>query len=209
VTSRTQRRPQRLSREARREQLLDVTKAIVGADGLHAVSIDRVAREAGISRPIVYEHFNDLGGVLHALLDREGARALGQLQSFVPAAASHAPVNDVLLAMLAAYLDAVTSDPVTWRLMLMPPEGAPGFLRKRVDQARAEVIEHLTRMLESTALPGGQVTSPDPPLTASTLQALADHWAQLILADPSSFDRDRILRQAEWALAHFAAPARG
>jgi AcrR family transcriptional regulator len=203
VNSRTQ-RPTRLSREARREQLLDVTKSIVGADGLHAVSIDRVAREAGISRPIVYEHFHDLGGLLTALLDREGVRALGQLAAVMPHDADPGQLNDVLLQMLAAYLDTVIADPVTWRLMLMPPEGAPGFLRKRIDEARAGVILQLTQILEAAVLPDGVVSSPDPPLTANTLQALADHWAQLILADPANFDRDRILRQAKWALAQFA-----
>lgn len=199
----------RLSRSERRAQLLDVTKAIVGASGLHAVSIDRVAREAGISRPIVYEHFGDLSGLLQALLDREGARALGQLAAVLPdetrrpAEPRRGPVTDVLLATLAAYLDAVQADPVTWRLMLMPPEGAPEFLRERVLQARGTVVAQLTQMLEAAAVPGSAVTTPDPLLTASSLQALANHWARLILSDPATFDRDRILRTARWALARF------
>ena len=45
-------------------------------DGFHAVSIEAVAREAGITRPIVYGHFDDLGGLLEALVEREiAARA--------------------------------------------------------------------------------------------------------------------------------------
>src|SRR5438105_5386353 len=98
----------RMPREARREQLLDVTKAIVGDLGLHSVSIDRVAREAGISRPIVYEHFTDLTGLLTALLDREGSRALGQLVEFmsrIGAGAESSSVLDVLLAALTSYLE--------------------------------------------------------------------------------------------------------
>ena len=62
---------QRLPRAQRREQLLDVTKRIVGQDGLHAVSIERVSREAGITRPIVYEHFSDLGGLLDVAVGQE------------------------------------------------------------------------------------------------------------------------------------------
>ena len=54
----------------RREQLLDATKAIVARRGFHVVSIEAVAREAGITRPIVYGHFNDLPGLLEALVDR-------------------------------------------------------------------------------------------------------------------------------------------
>ena len=69
----------RMTAAQRREQLLDVTKAIVVADGFHAVSIEAVARKAQITRPIVYGHFEDLGGLLEALVERESRRALEQL----------------------------------------------------------------------------------------------------------------------------------
>ena len=66
----------RLSGPQRREQLLDATKAIVDADGFHAVSIEAVARAAGITRPIVYHHFaGGLDDLLVALVERETARA--------------------------------------------------------------------------------------------------------------------------------------
>src|SRR5919204_381388 len=74
----------RMSAAERREQLLDVTKAIVGEQGFHAVSIEAVARRAGITRPIVYDHFNDLGGLLTAMVERESVRALGQLTAVLP-----------------------------------------------------------------------------------------------------------------------------
>src|SRR4030095_1544423 len=110
-------RQQRMPAEERREQLLDVTKRIVLERGFHAVSIEAVAREAGISRPIVYGHFTDLPGLLEALVDREGARALAQLETVLP--------QRDLLEALRAYLKAVGDDPDTWRLVLMPQEGAP------------------------------------------------------------------------------------
>src|SRR3712207_7623278 len=69
----------RLTADERREQLLDATKAIAAKRGFHAVSIEAVAREAGITRPIVYGHFRDLSKLLEALVEREGVRALGQL----------------------------------------------------------------------------------------------------------------------------------
>jgi AcrR family transcriptional regulator len=208
VTGRTQDPQQpprgRLTRAARREQLLDVTKAIVGVDGFHAISIDRVAREAGITRPIVYEHFHDLTGLLEALLSREAHRALAQLAASMPVGTvTPGNVNDVLIAMLTAYLDAIQEDPITWRLILMPPEGAPAFLRERVDHAKAEVVAQLTQLLSSGEPPPGAVASPDPQLTASSLQALADHFSRVILTDPEHYDRERILATARWALAHF------
>jgi AcrR family transcriptional regulator len=198
-------RPARLPRSERRAQLLDVTKQIVGADGLHAVSIDRVAREAGISRPIVYEHFSDLGGLLHALLDREGKRALEQLTAVLPREPdAGGDVLDVLMEALSGYLRAVQSDPVAWRLVLMPPEGAPGFLHERIAQARAAVVALLARLIENAFAPRGGQRSPDPELTAHSMSALADHWARLLLTQPDEFGLERILVHARWAISRFA-----
>jgi AcrR family transcriptional regulator len=196
--------PARLPREQRRAQLLDITKAIVGEDGLHAVSIDRVAREAGVSRPIVYEHFGELGGLLKALLAREGERALRQLEEFMPAPGVRGELLDVLLDTLAGYLRAVRSEPVTWRLVLMPPEGAPAFLHDRIARARDAVVEELAALIEGAYARGaGGRPSPDPELTADSMSALADHWARLMLTDPERYDLERILRQARWALEGF------
>src|SRR6185503_6723112 len=120
----------RMSGPERREQLLDATKAIVVADGFHAVSIEAVARAAGITRPIIYSHFEDLGGLLEALVERESRRALEQLP--------HA--FDDLLGALSAYLEAVRKDPDTWRLVLMPQQGAPRLLHERIAAGRAAVV---------------------------------------------------------------------
>src|ERR671916_1877898 len=97
----------RLTAAQRREQLLDVTKAIVTRRGFHAVSIEGVAREAGISRPIVYGHFEDLPGLLEALVAREGDRALAQLAAVLPAALAGGEGPERLLAALGGYLEAV------------------------------------------------------------------------------------------------------
>lgn len=194
----------RLRRPERRAQLLDVTKAIVGEDGLHAVSIDRVAREAGISRPIVYEHFSDLGGLLGALLEREGARALAQLVAILPREPAAGDVLEVLLEALSGYLTAVQSDPITWQLVLMPPEGAPEFLHARIDDARKAVVAQLAKLIENAFAPRGGQRSPDPELTAHSMSGLSDLWARLLLTDPEHFDLERILVHARWALGRFA-----
>jgi AcrR family transcriptional regulator len=207
--SEPQSRPIRLPRAARREQLLDVTKEIVGEAGLHRVSIDRVAREAGISRPIVYEHFSDLTGLLTALLEREGSRALAQLSEVLPRAIGDptepgADVLDMLISALTGYLDAVRSDPVTWSLVLMPPEGVPDFLREGTDAARAAIVAQLAALIERAYAPHGGQRSPDPELTASSMSAVAEHWAKLLLTDPERFDRERLLVHARWAIGRFA-----
>src|SRR6476661_2837877 len=127
----------RMSAEQRREQVLDATKAIVTEDGFHAVSIEAVARRAGITRPIVYSHFGDLHGLLEALVERESARALSQLEAVLPTDLGEGDPREILLAAQRGYLEVVASDPDTWRLLLMPTEGAPAILRERIAGGRA------------------------------------------------------------------------
>lgn len=188
-----------MSAEERREQLLDVTKEIVGEDGFHAVSIEGVARRAGITRPVVYEHFGDLPGLLEAMVEREGARALGQLGKLLPTRVEPGgnPRRD-LLAALRGYLEAVQSDPVTWRLVLMPPEGAPPVLRERITAGRDAVVGVLAALVRPGLGPGTE--SPDPQLTARTLSAVADEAARLLLTDPEAYPIERLLAHADWLL---------
>jgi AcrR family transcriptional regulator len=181
VTSRT-----RLSAPERREQLLDATKDIAAADGFHAVSIEAIARNAGITRPIVYHHFPEgLDQVLLALLERETSRALEQLAGLVS--------GDGLMASFEAYLDAVTADPVTWRLVLMAPEGTPAVLHDRIRDAR---VAFAAALASAARLP-----SPDPELTGRLLQVLADEGARLLLDDPDHFPRERLVTHAGWLIA--------
>ena len=186
----------RLSAADRREQLLDVTKRLVVEQGFHAVSMESVARNAGITRPIVYGHFGDLKGLLEALVQREGERALTQLASVVPTDLSgDARAN--LLAGYRAYLDAVAADPDTWRLVLMPPEGAPAVLREAIATGRAAVVGQIA------AAVGALGESPDPEMTARTLSALADESARLVLTDPDAYTAERMMRHAHWLLQQF------
>jgi AcrR family transcriptional regulator len=184
----------RMKAPARREHLLDATKAVVAEEGFHAVSIEAVARRAGITRPIIYRHFDDLPSLLDALVERETARALAQLVAFMPSRLGDDP-REGLLTTLRAYLQAVESDPITWRLVLVPPEGAPALLRERIAAGRAAVVKQL-----ATAAAG----SPDPELTARALSAVADEAARLLLSDPRSYPPERLLDHARWLL--FSAP---
>lgn len=193
----------RMSAAKRREQLLDATKEIVSREGFHAVSIEAVAREAGVSRPIVYGHFQDLPGLLEALVEREGARALGQLAAVLPKDLGAGDPRESLLAGLRGYLAAAQADPVTWRLVLMPPEGAPDVLRERIAQGRAAVLAQLAEAVRPGFGPGGG--SPDPELTARMLSAFADEAVRLVLTDPGTYSPDRILAHTRWSLEQLGA----
>ena len=193
----------RMSAHERREQLLDVTKEIVGSEGFHAVSIEAVARQAGITRPVVYEHFGDLAGLLEAMVGREGQRALLQLADILPARLpEHGSPREDLLVALRGYLEAVAADPVTWRLVLMPPEGAPEVLRDRIAEGRNAVVVALAEVVRPGL--GSSAESPDPELTARTLSAVTDEAARLLLTDPGTYPIARLVDHADWLLSRLA-----
>lgn len=187
----------RMSAGERREQLLDVAKELVGETGFHGVSIEAVARGAGITRPVVYNHFGDLDSLLEAMIEREGARGLGQLAHVIPSAQGSDP-KEALLGALRGYLETVSADPITWRLVLMPPEGAPEVLREQITQGRDAVVAVLAKLVDSGV--GGSPKSPDPELTARTISAIADEGARLMLTDPERYPVERVIDHAGWLL---------
>jgi AcrR family transcriptional regulator len=190
----------RLTGPERREQILDVTKAIVGERGFHSVSIDAVARRAGITRPVVYGHFDNMAGLLRALVEREGARAVDQLMQLLPRPDATQPPREILLGGLRAFLEAVRDEPVTWRLVLMPPEGTPDILRERAVAIRRQVTDQLAALAPTVMARSGGDAPPDSELAALTMQAVAEDAARLLLDDPGTYPIERLLVHAAWLL---------
>ncbi len=188
----------RMTGQERREQLLDVTRGLVIRDGFHAVSIEAVAREAGITRPVVYGHFRDLGDLLEALVQREAGRALEQVAPTLPGSLAGGDARELLIAGLRGYLEAAEANPDTWRLVLMPPDGAPASLREHIARGRDAVIAHLAAAVRPGLLP--QREPPDPELTARMLSAVSDEAVRLLLTDPQRYPVERLLANADWAL---------
>jgi AcrR family transcriptional regulator len=183
----------------RREQLLDVTKELVAEHGFHAVSIESVARRAGITRPIIYGHFGDLPSLFEALIEREGARALTQLAAILPTDLGGGDPRDQLFAAMEGYLRAAQADPATWRLVLMPPEGAPALLREHITRGREAVVAALAASV------GPGVGTPDPELFARMLSALSDEAVRLLLTDPERYSAERLLGHTRWLLDRMTA----
>ena len=191
----------RLTASERREQLLEVTTRIVAEQGFQAVSIESVARRAGISRPIVYEHFGDLQGLLEAVVEREMSRAFSQVSETALTDLTEGDHRELMLESLRAFLHAVRDHPSTWRLVLMPAEGAPELLRKRLARGRASVLAQLAQAVRPIMRAS---ESPDAELTARVLSAISDEYARLILTDPDRFTPERLLDHARWLLDQWA-----
>lgn len=186
-----------MSAAARREQLLDVATRLAVDHGFHAVTVEAVARAAGITRAVVYQHYRDLQALLEAVVDRETLRAQAQVSETALEDLSTGDPQELMLESLDSYLRAVRDHPTTWRLVLMPPEGAPPSLRRRIEEGRASVLAGLARAVRP-ALREDSIN--DAELTARVLSAISDEYARLVLTDPERYSPERLLRHARWWL---------
>lgn len=66
----------RLSADARREQILDVAIDVFGRSGYFGSSMNDIAEAAGVTKPVLYQHFDSKSDLYSALLDEVGARML-------------------------------------------------------------------------------------------------------------------------------------
>jgi len=194
VTS-TTRRPYaaRVPAEVRREQLLDAAIAVIVRDGYAGVSVDAIAREAGVTRPVVYGVFDGLTPLLTALLDRQEARALAQLEEAMSDDAAMLTAPDEFLVNAAVrMIDAITDDPHTWRPILLAPNGTPEMVRARIERDREQVRRQIGRLLEvGLALRGGPQL--DVEVVSHALVAVLEHFGRLLLEDPRRFETDRLV----------------
>src|SRR4051794_24609758 len=64
-------RAARMTGKERREQLLDVGRGLFAEKGFDATSVEEIAQRAGVSKPVVYEHFGGKEGLYAVVVDRE------------------------------------------------------------------------------------------------------------------------------------------
>lgn len=187
---------QRMSSESRRDQILDVTRDVVDREGFHAVSIDRIAQECGITRTLIYQQFGTLSGLLMAMVDREFLRASDSfMQAIHRQPFSH---KAQFTTALAGVLDAVDAAPATWRMFLTPSEGGPPELYERLGRARAMTRAYIDMTLQASGVETSAIVSPDRELTTHMMYAIAEELVRLRLQDPAAYTIPRLLAQAKW-----------
>lgn len=71
ANTRARRSRVRMTRKERREQLIDVARALFAERGLEGTSVEEIAAHAGVSKPVVYEHFGGKEGLYAVVVDRE------------------------------------------------------------------------------------------------------------------------------------------
>jgi AcrR family transcriptional regulator len=69
----------RMTGKERREQLLDIGRTVFAAKGFDGTSVEEIADKAGVSKPVVYEHFGGKEGLYAVVVDREVSRLLDRI----------------------------------------------------------------------------------------------------------------------------------
>jgi AcrR family transcriptional regulator len=192
----------------RREQLIDAALEVILEQGYGGVSIEAIARRAGVTRPVVYDHFPNLGRLLHALVEREERISLEQLEQVVPGDPGGREPAELVASGVRRFLEAVASRPATWRIILLPLEGTPSIVRDHVETNRARTQERIARLvrwaLEREELPADL----DVELTARAIRVLGEDAGRTLLTDPGSYPPERYERFVREVLGLVLAPGR-
>jgi AcrR family transcriptional regulator len=98
----------------KREQLLDAADRVVQREG-SAASMNLIAAEAGITKPILYRHFGDKVGLYRTLADRHIDQLLARLRA---ALATRGGLQARTRATVDAYLAAVEQEPQVYRFLV-------------------------------------------------------------------------------------------
>lgn len=202
----TGRRPYaaRLPLAERREQLLDAALALALERGFHAVTVDGVARAAGVTRPVVYGAYEDRAALLEALVERAERRALGSLAPVfpeVPGPDDDVDPDELLVAGVTAYLRAVRDRPADWTVVLLPPEGAPAEMQQRTNAQRRRLLGRLRALSDWGLARRGGPPGLDPELFARAVFTLAEGAARLLLVDPERWPVEAFADFTRTALA--------
>ncbi|MDT0323494.1 TetR/AcrR family transcriptional regulator [Streptomyces millisiae] len=175
ATEQTEARPRgtRLPRRARRNQLLGAAQEVFVAQGYHAAAMDDIAVRAGVSKPVLYQHFPGKLELYLALLDQH-CEAL--VQAVRRALASTNDNKQRIAATMDAYFSYVEHEGGAFRLVFESDLTNEPSVRERVDQVSLDCAKLVSPLIsEDTDLPEDQSM-----LLAVSLCGLAQitarHW---------------------------------
>jgi AcrR family transcriptional regulator len=133
----------RLPAARRRRQLLDVALEVFAAKGFHATSMDEIAEAAGITKPVLYQHFASKRQLYRELLSDVGQQLMEEIAK--AAAAAGSPHQQVA-AGFRTYFRFVAEHPSAFELIFGSGARRDAEFSKsvrRVEQAVADAIASL------------------------------------------------------------------
>jgi AcrR family transcriptional regulator len=140
----------RLPRDARRATLLEAALAAFSENGYHATSMDDIAERAGVSKPVLYQHFDSKLELYLAL----AARVADDVVATITRSLDSTSDNGARIAACArAYFEFVDRPASGYRLVFASDMGADPAVAAVLDDARSRCAEAIGRVLrDQTAL---------------------------------------------------------
>ncbi|WP_306303461.1 TetR/AcrR family transcriptional regulator [Streptomyces sp. TP-A0874] len=181
----TEARPRgtRLPRRARRNQLLGAAQEVFVAQGYHAAAMDDIAERAGVSKPVLYQHFPGKLDLYLALLDQH---CESLLQAVRAALASTTDNKQRVAATMDAYFAYVEDEGGAFRLVFESDLTNEPAVRERVDKVSLDCAKEVSQVIaEDTNLPGDQAM-----LLAMGLTGMAHITARYWLGSGQKLPRD-------------------
>ena len=173
----------RLSRGARRAQLLVAARDVFAAQGYHAAAMDEIAERAGVSKPVLYQHFPGKLDLYQALLTTYADELVERVQGAIKGSEDN---RERAHAAVAAYFDFVAGEGRAYRLVFESDlRGEP--------EIAAVVSGALTRCIDLVADAVTTDAGLDPPrarLLAVGLVGLSQVAAQYWLDSQQEVSRD-------------------
>jgi len=141
----------RLPRSERRAQLLESALGVFVAQGYHAAAMDDIAERAGVSKPVLYQHFPGKLELYLALLADSCDEIIGTVKKALESTQDN---HQRVQATVTAFYDYVSSDSGAFRLVFESDLTNEPAVREQVDRVTSECAEMIAVVIgEDTGLP--------------------------------------------------------
>jgi AcrR family transcriptional regulator len=137
-----------MPRQARRRQLLEAALEVFTGRGYHAAAMDEIAERAGVSKPVLYQHFPGKLELYLALLD-ESIETL--IQTVGTALRSTSDNRDRVNATFSAYFDYVASQGEMFKLVFESDLSNQPAVRERLDYADRKCADMISLVIKEDA----------------------------------------------------------
>ena len=199
----------RLPRAVRERQMLDSAVSVFSRRGYHAASMDEIAEDAGVSKPMVYAYLGTKEELFLAALRREAARLM---ETVTGAVEREAPADRQLWNGVHAFFDFVATNRAGWTVLYRQARGLEPFAAE-LAAMRSRMVRVVAVLLgRAMAGSGGRATETELEVMAHALvgagESLADWMTDHPGADPAKtatqmmnvawLGADRLLTGAAW-----------
>ena len=135
----------RLPRAVREQQMLDAAVQIFSVNGYHETSMDAIAAEAQISKPMLYLYYGSKEELFGACLDRELQRFVDEVRQTIDFTESP---KDLLRSAVLAFLNYIDTNRASWMVLYTQATSSQAFAHT-VREGRERIIELVGRLLRS------------------------------------------------------------